>query len=232
VEKMKYIVFVSIVFFLAWLDPYKDAIDEGNNKYSNGNYTEADSLYDNAIDYLPSENERPYVEFNKGSAKYKAEDYEGAIDQFKRALNTDNEELQKFAFFNLGNAYYQKGEKELALESWMNALKIDPEYTKAQMNIEKLFLEEQKQDQEQQQNQQNENSENEDENENKQSQNQENQAQEGNENRPDHQKGQKIEQELSKEQIEAILQQFKARPLQKKGEESSGRGGRALEKDW
>ncbi|MFW5808231.1 MAG: tetratricopeptide repeat protein [Spirochaetota bacterium] len=241
---MKRLVVVIVIFCAAWLDPYHDRMNEGVSRYRDGDYSGADSVFTQAYKYLPSEKERPYVAFNRGTALYRQNDYDGSIEQFNAALQGTDSDLQKRAFFNLGNAYYRQGDREKALEAWSNALAIDPGYTKAQKNIERLFMEEQEKKREKKKNgsegenqkqKQNDESGNGGDNENQNADDDQEQSQ-GQDQQPegsaaDHRKGEKIEQKLSQEQIDNILQQFKARPLQRKHGDGR-RGGRALEHDW
>jgi len=224
---------------LALLDPYFDSMDEGNRLYNDNKYTDADEAYNRALEYMPSKKEKPYVNFNRGTAQFKAGNYEGAVDYFKKALESSDADLQKRAFYNLGNSYYKKGDIKSALEHYMNALKIDPEYQKPKQNIEAILKEQNQQDKQDQQNdQKKENSDQENQNDQKPDESEQkgdesSDRDKGEKNKRDmdgHKKGDHIEKKLSKEQIDNILNHFKQRPVQKgKGD---GRAGRALEKNW
>lgn len=229
------------LFQLALLDPYFDSMDEGNRLYNDSKYTDADEAYNRALEYMPSKKEKPYVNFNRGTAQFKAGNYEGAVDYFKKALESPDADLQKRAFYNLGNSYYKKGDIKSALEHYMNALRIDPGYQKPKQNIEAILKEQKQQNKQDQQNDQNQ----EKGDQNNQDQNSDgsdnsgqndgnsSDGEKGEENKRDmdgHKKGDHIEKKLSKEQIDNILNHFKQRPVQKgKGD---GRAGRALEKNW
>ncbi|MDA3900279.1 MAG: tetratricopeptide repeat protein [Spirochaetes bacterium] len=236
---IRILMIIAALSSLALLDPYFDNMDRGNRYYNDKKYTDADDAYDSALEYMPSDSERPYVDFNKGAAQYKAGNYDGAIDYFKKALNGTDTDLQKRAFYNLGNSYYKKGDIEEALEHYMNAIRVDPDYDKPKQNIEALLKEQKEEEQKSDQN-------NEDDKQ-KKDQNEDDESQDNSEGSPqsdgsdkekesgasrnsDRKKGEPIEQKLSQEQIDNILNHFKQRPVQKgKGD---GRAGRSLEKNW
>ncbi len=79
----------------------------------------------------------------RGSAYYRAGDYEKAAEAFSRLDTAD-------AHFNRGNALAKQGELEAAQEAYQNALAKNPNLSDAQANLDLL-----KQLQQQQQNQQN-----------------------------------------------------------------------------
>lgn len=89
----------------------------------------------------------------KGSAAYKAGDYEQAINAFS---GIPEPERTPSNHYNLGNALAKAGQLEAALDAYNHVLETQPEHTDAQHNkalIEELLKqqnEEQKQEQEQQ----------------------------------------------------------------------------------
>lgn len=84
----------------------------------------------------------------KGSALYRAEDYEAAAEAFAQSDSAR-------ADYNRGNALARAGELEAALEAYESALEKSPQMSDAQANKEMVqrLLEQQKEQQEQQQNQ-------------------------------------------------------------------------------
>ncbi len=80
----------------------------------------------------------------KGSAQYKAEDYEGALKSWE---SFDDAE----ALYNKGNALAKMGKLEEALKSYEQSLKNNPEFDDAKHNydqVKKALEEQQKQEQE------------------------------------------------------------------------------------
>jgi Ca-activated chloride channel family protein len=144
------------------------------------------------------------LQFNTGSAAYKAGDYAQAASGFEKSLKTEQVPLQQEAYYNLGNTKYRLGQKtekenpqetiktwEQAVKSYDAALQIKADDADAKHNrdfvqqkIEQLKKqqEQKKQDQQKQQdqknqqqnNQQQQNKDQKDNNQQNQSQNQQN----------------------------------------------------------
>src|SRR5262245_37277075 len=117
------------------------------------------------------------LQFNTGSAAYKAGDYAQAASGFEKSLKTEQVPLQQEAYYNLGNTKYRSGQKtekenpqetikswEQAVKSYDAALQIKADDADAKHNrdfvqrkIEQLKKQEEqkKQDQQKQQDQKN-----------------------------------------------------------------------------
>jgi len=93
--------------------------------YSRGDYLEASEYYGKLLEKSPDD---PQLQYNFGTAAYKNNMFDNAIEAFTRALESDNVELQKKAYYNRGNSYYQKGaelrqaEPQTAAGQWQQAL--------------------------------------------------------------------------------------------------------------
>jgi Ca-activated chloride channel family protein len=127
------------VFGIAWLDPYRDRVDEGNKQFHQKKYDEARKGYDSAAGYAPGDAEKKKLRFNHGAARYMQGDHEGAADEFRVALKSGDRDVQKKALFNMGNAFLKKGDVEQAVNAFMGALAVDPDYLPAKKNIEYLL---------------------------------------------------------------------------------------------
>jgi Ca-activated chloride channel family protein len=114
-----------------WQDLWKTADQQASEALESGDAASAQSLFKN----------RQW----RGSAAYKAEDYDSAINEF---LDFDDAD----SHYNRGNALAHSGDLDAAIEAYDQALAINPEMEDAQANKE--LLEELKQQQEQQQEQQ------------------------------------------------------------------------------
>ena len=125
---------------LAWIDPYADRVGEGNKKFHGKKYDEARKEYDAAARYAPGEREKKKLRFNHGGARYMQGDYEGAADEFREALKSEDRDVQKKALFNMGNAYLKKGDVEQAVKAYIGSLAVDPNYLPAKKNIEYLLM--------------------------------------------------------------------------------------------
>ncbi len=127
------------IFSISWLDPYRDRVSEGNREFKAKNYSAAEERYRAASTYAPNEVERNKLHFNLGDARYMRGEYEKAVDDFKKSLDSEDREVQKKALFNAANAYYKKGEYARAVDAYVGALKIDPDYAPAKKNLEYLL---------------------------------------------------------------------------------------------
>jgi Ca-activated chloride channel family protein len=214
---------------LAWLDPYRDAVSKGNERFHEKRYEEARKHYKDARQYAPSENERWKLRFNEGDAEYMQGEYEDAITRFNEALRTGDPAVQKKALFNLGNTYMRMGRYRDAIDSYISALKIDPRYEPAKKNLEYLLkMEEQKQKETRdgKDGEKRKGNRKEDGKRGEQKRDAERRGDQRSDTGMREQKGGK----MSREQIRNILESMKHKPVRR---QQGGRDGRrALEKDW
>jgi Ca-activated chloride channel family protein len=138
----------------------------GEEAFDRGDYLQASEYYRQRLEKSPND---PELQYNFGTAAYKNNMQDDAIEAFTRALKSDNVELQKKAYYNRGNSYYQKGaevqqaDPETTLDQWkqavsslQSALQLDPDDADARHNLEVIReqlekLEEQQQNQQDQQ---------------------------------------------------------------------------------
>jgi tetratricopeptide (TPR) repeat protein len=143
---LRIFIIASTLFLCSWLDPYKDEVKRGNKELKNKNISEAKEHYKNAERYAPSRDDLKNLEFNKAVADFVSGDITAAIDSYRNALRSEDRNVQKKALYSLGNVYYRAGRKKEAAQAYMNALKIDPNYDKAQKNLEYILLYNEKED--------------------------------------------------------------------------------------
>ena len=132
-------VIAASFFCMAFFDPYADRVTQGNSEYNDGKFADAEKSYNDAGNYLPSAKDAAELSFNKGNARYRSGDYEGAVELYKAALASEKKDVQKKALFNMGNAFVKKGDKMSAADAYLAALKIDPAYMNAKKNLEALY---------------------------------------------------------------------------------------------
>ncbi|MGA7275500.1 MAG: VWA domain-containing protein, partial [Candidatus Udaeobacter sp.] len=142
--------------------------------YQKGDFTKSQRDYAASVAKDPSKAE---LQFNTGSAAYKAGDYAQAASGFEKSLKTGQVPVQQNAYYNLGNTKYRLGQKtekenpqetiktwEEAVKSYDTALQIKADDADAKHNrdlvkrkIEQLKKQEEqkKQDQQKQQDQKN-----------------------------------------------------------------------------
>lgn len=207
-------------------DDHVDLVREGNEAFDSGDYATAMEKYHSAEVEIP---ESPELFYNIAGAAFKQGDYEQAVDNYTKALNTTDIDLTAGAHYNLGNTHYRMGDYQSAITDYQKSLEINPDDLSAKFNLElarKMLKEnskpeQQNQDQEQQQQQQQPQEQQEGEQDQEQDQEQEEgeQDQQDEEQQQQQQQGQQEEQnEISKEDAERILNALRddEQDLQKK----------------
>lgn len=124
----------------------KKNVKEANRLYKQGKLDEALQKYNDASVTLPDSD---IVNFNMGTALYKKEDYQKAIDSFTKALTSDDKKIEADALYNLGNCKYKLGKlKENtdlsstvallreSLDYYKRAVELDQKNTDARFNHE------------------------------------------------------------------------------------------------
>jgi Ca-activated chloride channel family protein len=202
---------------------------KGEEVFTQGDYLQASEYYSQRLEKTPND---PELLYNFGTAAYKNNMQDDAIEAFTKALKSNDVELQKKAYYNRGNSYYQKGaevqqaDPETTINQWKqaissleSALQLDPDDADAGHNLEVIKkrleeLEEQhQQDQQNQQDQQDQQSE----------QNQEDQPQQDENGQQDSQEKQQSKDGQPKNepgtgQDEPVDDQPQSRPEEKKDE--------------
>jgi len=94
--------------------------------YHAGNFGKAEQDYAATAAKEPA---KPKLQFNAGSAAYKAGDYAKAADAFQKTIAASDVPVQQSAYYNLGNTQYRTGEKtakttpEETIKTWEGAIK-------------------------------------------------------------------------------------------------------------
>lgn len=156
---------------LFFFNPLSVEASAGEEAFLAGEYIKASQYYNEALE---KDAENPQLNFNHGTASYKNNLFDQAIDSFDKALQSDDPSLQEQAYYNQGNAHYKKGaasqqaDPQQTIQQWQKSLKsyeaataLNPDNEDARYNHElvskKLELlkqqEENKKEQEQNQKQ-------------------------------------------------------------------------------
>lgn len=202
----------------------------GNRDYEQGSYQDALESYSKSLSYEGDEAE---VYANIGNVYTQNEDYDQAIQVYKKAaLDLEGDALSA-TYYNLGNAYMQKEDLENAIPHYIEALKLKPEDEDIKHNLEFALRLMQQQQQQQQQDQQDGDGDEEE--------NQEQQQQQGQEQGDDEEDGNQSQQsqqemtdeeqkkETAKQMLEFLTEkekQAREKYLKRPVEEIS------VEKDW
>jgi Ca-activated chloride channel family protein len=154
---------VAVLLFAVMAVPHlaKASPQSAEKAYQKGDYTTAAQEYQADAEKTPTSTE---LNFNAGSAAYKAGEYDKAADAFKKSLSTDHLNLQQEAYYNLGNTQFRQGQQTMktdpkktipvwqqALQSYEAALQLKPDDADAKYNrdIVKQKLEKLQQQQQQ-----------------------------------------------------------------------------------
>jgi Ca-activated chloride channel family protein len=144
------------------------SIRAAEKAYGDGQFEKAAEDYGKAAQKDPR---NPELQFNHGTAAYKAGQHETASDAFGKVGGTDNLPLREDNFYNLGNTQYRLGQKteqskpddtiknwEQAIQSYESALQLKADDADARYNrdlVRKKLEELKKRQGQQKQNQQN-----------------------------------------------------------------------------
>lgn len=98
---------------------------EGEDAYQRGDYLAASEYYGKLLEKSPNDAQ---LQYNYGTAAYKNNMYDEAVEAFTKALRSEDIELQKKAYYNRGNSHYRKGaemrqaDPQAAADQWRQAL--------------------------------------------------------------------------------------------------------------
>jgi len=107
---MKYNVYIFLITVF-WVcsgvsGNYRSDIKDANKDFENGDYEQSLKKY---MDIDVEHPGNPLVEYNIGSALYKQERYDEAIEHFEKAILDSGQELKAKANYNIGNSLYKQG---------------------------------------------------------------------------------------------------------------------------
>ena len=220
--------FISILL-LSFINGYsqkdKQLIREGNKKYDNTKFDDAELSYRKAIENNPKSFD---AAFNLGDALYRQGKYEEAANQFQALSNedVDKETLSK-VYHNLGNSYIQNKKLKEGIEAYKQSLRLKDEDVETKYNLSQALRMLKQEQQQQQQNQ--DNKDNKDQNKDQQQQDKQD------EKKDQQQQQQPQEQKVSKEQAEQMLKSMDndEKDLQEKLKKQQVKGQKGqVEKDW
>lgn len=117
------------------LDPGGSRVEEGAERYEQGDFRDSLKRYQEAEPYFP---EDARLEFNRGAAEFKSGNVAKAIRHFEKSAASSDPELQWRSRYNLGNSYKKIGDRKRAAEEYIKALKLNPNLKEAQKNLEYL----------------------------------------------------------------------------------------------
>jgi Ca-activated chloride channel homolog len=219
--RYKYFVFSLLIlpFSITRADEYRNKINDGYDYYKSGEYDKAAEQFKNAGILKP---DRALPSYDKGTALYKSNDFEGAANEFESSIGKNDPKFKSDALFNAGNAYFKAKKYDQAVKSYVDALKLNPKDQDYKHNLELSLRQMQQQQQQQQkqdknkdnkqnqdqkkQDQQKQDQKKQDQDKQKQDQNQQQQNQQ--DQKKDQQQGSPQKQEMSQKQAKELLARF------------------------
>lgn len=222
---------LSFVYFLLSIsaiaqDDEQKLVREGNKKYKENKFTEAQKNY---LDALGKKENSYRGVFNLGDAYYKQGKYKEASEQFEvlAQRKSSNDTLSK-VFHNLGNSYMKQKEFEKSINAYKNALKKNNTDEDTRYNLayaQKMLQQQQQQKQNQDKKEQ----------EKKENENKDKKQEKKDQNKNEKEKEQQLQQNISKEDAQRLLEAMKndEKKLRDKMNEKKARVANAqIEKDW
>ncbi len=174
-------------------------IKEGNEKYKQDDFSGAQQSYEQATTKDPSSGAGNY---NLGNAYYQQQQYDKAIEQFKKAGEiATSPETRANAYHNMGNAYLQQKKYQESVDAYKQALRDNPADADTKYNMayaQQMLKKQQQQQQQKNQDQQKQDQQKKEEQKNKEQQNKNQQQKD-----PQQQTQPK---QYSKEELERILE--------------------------
>jgi len=127
-----------------------DEVKKGNSLYRDQEFTDSLIHYNNAVDEL---GDLPELQYNRGSALYKQEKLDEAMEAFLKTLNKADDPLKAKVYYNMGNLLLKQGKLEEAIDSYKRSLKLVPGDRDVIFNLElaQRMLEKAKEEQKKQQ---------------------------------------------------------------------------------
>ncbi|MCX6268193.1 MAG: tetratricopeptide repeat protein [Bacteroidetes bacterium] len=228
---MKNIVII-ILFVLVTFDSFSQKentlLRQGNRKFDNGEYKEAEKDYRKALEL---NKESVPGQFNLGDAVYKNNNFEEATKIYSNLSEKKTDPgVQSKIFHNLGNSYLQSKEYEKSIVAYKNSLMNNPKNVDTKYNLEyaKMMLKKQQQQQQQ-------NKDNKDQKDDKKDQKDKKDQNQDQNQKNDQQKQPQDQKKISKEDADRMLEALKndeKKTMQKVKKQKAKVQVIGIEKDW
>lgn len=239
-----HIVWLSLLFLLVSAvsvqaqKAERKSVREGNKKYIENKFTEAEIDYRKSLEVNPRSVEGTY---NLGNALYKqdkfpeaAEQYQMMAAQTERLLKEDPKNAERMAqvFHNMGNIGMRTQEYQKSVEAYKQSLRLNPHDDETRYNLalaQKLLSDQENQDQSQDQENKDDQQ---DENEDQQQQQQQQDDKKDNKTQEEEQPNEQMSKDNAQQILDALLQDEKntQEKMQKAQQQKSQQ--RKIEKQW
>ncbi|MGH1363077.1 MAG: tetratricopeptide repeat protein [Calditrichia bacterium] len=127
----------------------REAVERGLAAYKSQNWAQAQANFQEALKTDP---ENPQIHYNLGATFFKQDNYEQSLESLKKALVTDDIELQQHTYYNIGNVQAKMEKYKESIDAYKKALELNPDDVDAKYNLELIRAKlKEKSDKEQQQ---------------------------------------------------------------------------------
>ena len=141
---MRFFTFILIALLMQFVDPPRQA----NEAYERGEYSEAESLYRQALRENP---ENYKLHFNLGNALANQGKFDEAIEAYESFKSrSQNAQERALADYNIGNIHAISEAWDKAIEQYRNSLRQNPDDDDAISNFEYAIRQMQQQEEQQQ----------------------------------------------------------------------------------
>lgn len=217
-------------------------VAQGNRLFAQEKYEAAANKYRDALNQDPLS---PIIHFNLGATNYKRQNYEDALKDFDKALNSADVRTQAKSYYNIGNTLFRMGKLPESILAYQKALQLDPDDVDAKYNLEYVRAllknsaqkqpagQQQQQEEQRQQQKQQQGGEEQDGQQQQERQQQDQEQEQGAEEQEQQGREQSEQKDMSKEDAARILDALNQSEKDAQQERKvSARGSRRVLKDW
>jgi len=133
---MKMLPAICLIFFIS-TSSAQDAnkiLSDADKQYQKSEYLNASKLYEEALKTSPMD---LTAQYNLGIAKFRLNEIEGATEAFKKALGLSKDKsMSAKIFYNLGVAFLKSANYPEAITAFRNALKLNSEDRDCRENLQ------------------------------------------------------------------------------------------------
>lgn len=131
-------------------DPLHDATREGRQLYDQKKFPQSMEAFGRGRETAP---DHPVLAFNVGDALLAMGKPDEALQEFQKAMRTNDPGLKARTLYNMGNAFFQKQDFQKAVDNFRQSLLLSPRQEDAKRNLELAAQALRQQQSQQQQNQ-------------------------------------------------------------------------------
>ena len=149
---MKMLPAICLIFFISTSSAQNvnKILSDADKQYQKSEYLNASKLYEEALKTSPTD---LTAQYNLAVARFRLNENEGATEAFKKALGLSNDKsMSAKIFYNLGVAFLKSANYPEAITAFRNALKLNSEDRDCRENLQFAINQNKKQLNQKQQN--------------------------------------------------------------------------------